>query len=71
MRRHSDAKALLTAAVLCAFALPAAAQTVKFQAQMSGSQEVPAKQSNGKGTATATLRMRYAGETLIVAPDSP
>jgi Cu/Zn superoxide dismutase len=53
-------KAYIVAAVLCAFALPASAQTVKFQGQMSGAQEVPAKQSNGTGNATATLN----GNTL-------
>jgi hypothetical protein len=53
-------KRFLIVAGFCAFALPALAQTTKFQAQMSGSEEVPAKQSNGKGTATATLN----GNTL-------
>lgn len=52
-------KRVLAAAVFCAFALPAMAQT-KFQGQLSGSQEVPPKQSNGTGTATATLN----GNTL-------
>jgi hypothetical protein len=48
-------KHFVLAAGLCVFALPALAQATKFQAQLSGSQEVPAKQSNGTGTATATL----------------
>lgn len=44
----------LLVAGLCALSLPAMAQT-KFQAQLSGSQEVPPKQSSGTGSATATL----------------
>jgi hypothetical protein len=53
-------KRFLVAAAFCAFTLPALAQTTRFQGQLSGAQEVPAKQSNGKGTATATLN----GNTL-------
>ncbi|MBV8914746.1 MAG: CHRD domain-containing protein [Acetobacteraceae bacterium] len=52
-------KHLLIAAGFCALAFPALAQT-KFQAQLSGAQEVPPKQTNGTGTATATLN----GNTL-------
>ena len=39
-------KRFLIVAGLCAFALPALAQTTKFQGQLSGTQEVPAKQGN-------------------------
>lgn len=53
-------KRFLAIAGFCALALPALAQTTKFQAQMSGAQEVPPKQSGGTGTATATLN----GNTL-------
>ena len=44
----------LMIAGLCALSLPALAQT-KYQAQLSGAQEVPPKQSGGTGAATATL----------------
>lgn len=47
-------KRYLLVAGLCALSLPALAQT-KYQAQLSGTQEVPPKQSGGTGTAMATL----------------
>lgn len=47
-------KRYLLVAGLCALSLPALAQT-KYQAQLSGTQEVPPKQSGGAGTAMATL----------------
>ena len=53
-------KQFLIVAGFCVFALPAFAQTTKFQAQLSGNQEVPSKQTNGTGRATATLN----GNTL-------
>lgn len=48
----------LVAAALCLLSLPAFAQ--KYQAQLSGAQEVPPKQTSGAGMVTATL----AGEML-------
>ena len=53
-------KRFLIVAGFCAFALPALAQTTKFQAQISGSEEVPAKQSNGKGTADRHAERQHA-----------
>ncbi len=43
----------LLAAAFCATALPAMAQ--KYQAELSGAQEVPPKTTNGNGSATLTL----------------
>ena len=59
-----------TLAAMALLALPAAAQSTQFRAELAGTNEVPAKTSGGTGTATAqldpatkvlTYRVEYTG----------